>query len=957
MTEFFASKRVALLVLAALLTACGEETESESAAAGSANMPPEISGEPAKTVMAGTTYSFQPEVMDPESDPLVFGIDGMPAWMQFDTASGLLTGTPGTQHRGSHKGIVVWVTDGENQTLLPAFDLDVVTEADSANSAPAISGSAPAAVLAGSAYAFTPTSSDPDGDTLVFAVQNLPDWASFNSALGRIEGTPDLAQAGLYENIVITVSDGSRSTALAPFNIVVTVPNVNTPPTISGTPPGFVLQGTSYVFQPAANDADGDSLTFSIVNRPAWTSFNTSTGRLSGTPGAGQVNNFTSIEISVSDGAAVATLPAFNITVTASNAPPTISGNPSTVVLENQGYLFQPSASDADGDSLVFSVTGLPSWASFDTSTGRLSGTPDAGDVGTFTNIAVTVSDGAAAANLAPFSITVMAVNDPPTISGTPATSVAEGVAYSFQPTATDPDGDSLTFSISNRPTWATFTASTGRLAGTPGPSHVGTSGNIVIRVSDGTATVSLPAFSIAVAGTNDAPTISGTPPATIGQGVAYSFQPTATDPDGDTLTYSIANRPSWAAFNNTTGRLSGTPGAGSVGTHANIVISVSDGVASSSLAAFSIVVVAVNAAPSISGTPPGSILQGVSYSFAPTASDPNGDALIFSIANRPGWASFNTSTGRLSGTPTAANVGTYSNIAISVSDGAFSTSLPAFSIVVTAPNSAPSISGSPATSVNESAAYSFVPTASDPDGDPLTFSIVSKPGWASFNTSTGRLSGTPSSGNVGTYANIVIRVSDGTVTASLPGFAIAVLAVNSAPVISGTPSTSVMQGNAYAFTPTTSDPNGDSLTFSIANKPAWASFNTSTGALQGTPSAGDVGNYSNITISVSDGSASASLPTFSLTVDAIAMGSATLSWVAPAQNVDGSPLNDLAGYKLYWGTSPGVYTDSVTLNNPGITTYLVENLGSGTHYFAARAFNAADEESALSNETSKTIP
>jgi hypothetical protein len=865
MTEFFASKRVALLVLAVLLTACGEETESESAAAASANMPPQISGEPAKTVMAGTTYSFQPEVMDPESDPLVFGIDGMPAWMQFDTASGLLTGTPGTQHRGSHKGIVVWVTDGENQTLLPAFDLDVVTESDSANSAPAISGSAPAAVLAGSAYAFTPTASDADGDTLVFAVQNLPDWASFNSALGRIEGTPDLAQAGLYENIVITVSDGSRSTALAPFNIVVTVPNVNTPPTISGTPAGFILQGTPYVFQPSANDADGDSLTFSIVNRPAWASFNTSTGRLGGTPGAGQVNNFTNIEISVSDGAAVATLPAFNITVTATNAPPTLSGSPATVVLENDAYLFQPSASDADGDSLVFSVSGLPSWASFNTSTGRLSGTPDAGDVGSYSNIAITVSDGAAAANLAPFSITVTAVNDPPTISGTPATSVAEGVAYSFQPTATDPDGDSLTFSISNRPAWATFTAGTGRLSGTPGAGHVGTTANIVIRVSDGNVTSSLPAFAIAVVGTNGGPTISGTPPVSVNQGAAYSFQPTASDPDDDTLTYSIANRPSWATFNAMTGRLSGTPGAGSAGSHANIVISVSDGSASASLPAFSILVVAVNGAPTISGTPASSVLTGATYSFAPTAADPNGDALIFSIANRPSWATFNTSTGRLAGTPT--------------------------------------------------------------------------------------------SSNVGTYANIVISVSDGAATASLPGFAIAVLETNGAPTISGSPATTVLQGAAYSFAPTTSDPNGDTLTFSIVNRPAWASFSTSTGALQGTPTAGDVGTYGSIQISVSDGTVSAALPSFSIAVNASAVGTATVSWEAPTQYTDGAPLADLAGYIVYWGLSSGIYPNSVTLDNPGLTSYVVENLSSGTYYFSAKSFNSEGVESAFSSEASKTIP
>lgn len=91
-----------------------------------------------------------------------------------------------------------------------------------------------------------------------------------------------------------------------------------------------------------------------------------------------------------------------------------------------------------------------------------------------------------------------------------------------------------------------------------------------------------------------------------------------------------------------------------------------------------------------------------------------------------------------------------------------------------------PNISGSPATSVFEGSAYNFTPTASDADagnGGQLTFSIVNKPSWASFNTSTGQLSGTPARGDIGSYAGIVIRVSDdgGVTYVSLPVFSIVV--------------------------------------------------------------------------------------------------------------------------------------------------------------------------------------
>jgi len=89
----------------------------------------------------------------------------------------------------------------------------------------------------------------------------------------------------------------------------------------------------------------------------------------------------------------------------------------------------------------------------------------------------------------------------------------------------------------------------------------------------------------------NTAPMISGTPESVATAGVQYSFRPTAEDPDGDTMQFSISGKPSWASFNNTTGRLYGTPTTNDVGQYDNIVISVSDGQTSSSLRAFSITV------------------------------------------------------------------------------------------------------------------------------------------------------------------------------------------------------------------------------------------------------------------------------------------------------------------------------------------------------------------------------
>lgn len=464
------------------------------------------------------------------------------------------------------------------------------------------------------------------------------------------------------------------------------------------------------------------------------------------------------------------------------NQPPEINGVPEANIQAGLDYSFVPTAKDADNDFLEFAITNKPVWAQFSADTGALTGVPGDSDVGETSDITITVTDGRDQRAVGPFRIRIKPrdetpppTNNAPTISGAAPASVDVGAAYNFMPQAADADGDRLSFSISNRPSWATFSTSSGVLGGTPATKNIGNYANIVISVSDGKSTISLPAFAISVKGPdNRAPTVSGTPMTTVQVAQAYSFQPTASDADGDTPTWSIQNKPSWATFAAATGRLSGTPAAANVGTYSNIVISASDGKALASLPAFTITVqAAANRAPTIGGSPVTAGKVGTAYSFQPTGTDADGDTLGYTIQNRPAWATFTTATGRLSGTPAAA--GTFSNIIISVSDGKTTASLPAFAITVspagTPVNSPPSISGTPATSVNVSAAYNFQPTGSDPEGATLAWSIQNRPSWATFSTTTGRLSGTP--GGAGTFANIVISVSDGTTSVSLPAFTI----------------------------------------------------------------------------------------------------------------------------------------------------------------------------------------
>jgi hypothetical protein len=199
--------------------------------------------------------------------------------------------------------------------------------------------------------------------------------------------------------------------------------------------------------------------------------------------------------------------------------------------------------------------------------------------------------------------------------------------------------------------------------------------------------------------------------------------------------------------------------------------------------------------------------------------------------------------------------------------------------------------------------------------------------------------------------------VSDGKANASLPAFTITVSATaNRAPTITGTPGTTANVGTAYSFTPAAADADGDTLTYSISNKPAWATFTASNGRLSGTPAAGDAGTTSGIVISVSDGKTSASLAAFSITVTATATGSATINWTPPTENSDGTSLQNLAGYRIYYGTSSTNLDKSVNVPTAGTTSYMVENLTPATWYFTVKAYTSSGTESDASNVATKTI-
>ena len=178
----------------------------------------------------------------------------------------------------------------------------------------------------------------------------------------------------------------------------------------------------------------------------------------------------------------------------------------------------------------------------------------------------------------------------------------------------------------------------------------------------------------------------------------------------------------------------------------------------------------------------------------------------------------------------------------------------------------------------------------------------------------------------------------------------------NRAPTISGEAAKVAQVGNQYEFQPDWNDADGDALSFTATNLPPWATLDPKTGNLHGTPSAGDVGAYESISITVADASHHVATRDFSINVIGAANGVATVSWPAPVSKVDGSLLDDLAGYRILYGKDPEDLDHSIFIANPDIHSYEFATLDHGTWYFAVIAVNAGGEEGPATTPAMKII-
>ena len=327
------------------------------------------------------------------------------------------------------------------------------------------------------------------------------------------------------------------------------------------------------------------------------------------------------------------------------------------------------------------------------------------------------------------------------------------------------------------------------------------------------------------------------------------------------------------------------------------------------------------NTPPSITGKPQRQVTTGTEYHFKPVATDPDDDRLGFSIRNRPGWASFDPTTGELRGTPPPGERELVTGIVISVSDGTYGSALPPFSIWVSAPTfsgTAPPAEAPP--EINN-------PPVANEEADPPPVDSGDTP--PEVNTPP-----------VADEENDPPPVEP----------------ENSPPVLGGAPITLAAVNELYFFEPFANDPDDDELEFAMVNKPSWLDFDTVSGVISGIPRATDVGTYSGLWLTVTDGLNVTGMGPFEIEVVAIGNNSVTLSWQAPTENEDGSPMLDLAGYRVRYGQQSKSYPNLIDINNPGIVTFGVDSLTPNTYYFVISAYNLSGSESGNSNEATITL-
>ena len=634
--------------------------------------------------------------VDPDGDPMAFSLlaSSSTSWVTLttDTDNGVLhlTGTPNVAGDYSLR-IIASDQDG----LATPYDISLHVRD---NTDPTFNGYQPTTTLyTNQKFNFTiPKATDADGDPLSYDVylwvgeydpethttfyhgDPLPSWLNFDSATGTFSGTaPSSAVSTMTIKVRFSLSNGYT------FSLSVSsgTPPANHAPTATGTLPAIVRATPNQAFSykipdDAFADADYDAPVFAAPTGtlPPGITFSTATGTFSGTP---TTSGSWTVTLHVSDGrgGSVSPNPTLTIEVSANHAPTVAHATADKVATQGQAWTGATLASnifsDSDGDALSWVVTGLPPGVVYTPSTRSFSGTPLV--AGTF-NVSVTATDSSGASVSDVFVLTVAQAPDQAPVVANPIAdqSVGSGLAWDYtfaSNTFSDPDGDTLTYTVSGMPAGLSFSAATRTFSGTPSANGTST---ITVTADDGRGHTVSDSFTLTV-GIADQPPVVAHPlvdqSGTTYEAFTYVFASNSfTDPDGDTLTYTATGVPSGISFNATTRTFSGTPAAAGTST---ITVTANDGHGGTVSDSFTLTVVANHAPVAATPIPAQTATQNEPFDYAIPSNaftDADGDSLTYSMTGNPGWLHLGLN-GQFSGHGTSSSNSSWT-ITVTASDG-----------------------------------------------------------------------------------------------------------------------------------------------------------------------------------------------------------------------------------------------------------------------------------------------
>jgi RHS repeat-associated protein len=453
----------------------------------------------------------------------------------------------------------------------------------------------------------------------------------------------------------------------------------------------------------------------------------------------------------------------------------------------------------------------------------------------------------------------------PPAFTSSAPRSATVGQRYQYNPILDNPDGQALAFDLPFHPAGMVVDPATGVVAWTPIADEAGANDGL-LRVRDTRGDVVLQDLHITVGPAGAGPVITSTPPppAVVGEPFVYAVR--AQEAGSSPITYRLDTHPAGMAID-ASGLVTWTPAAGDVGTQ-HVVITATNGLGGQAHLAFDLLVAAApNQAPAITSTPPHTVRLGGSYRYAVQAADADGDPLTFHLDTAPAGMSIDA-TGLVSWQPMSAEFGPNA-VAVRVDDGRGGAVTQTFTVNVVTQfrDQPPTIVSTPPLAATVGQLYAYNAKATDPENDPLLWTLDTAPAGMSVDPQLGTVRWTPTAEELGPQT-VALRVVDAQGSFAVQTFSVAVRGVNVPPVITSTPPTQAAAGQAYSYPVQAGDADGDPLTFSLTAEPAGMSIDASSGLILWTPTAAEVGPQA-VALQVDDGQGGVAVQTYTVVATA----------------------------------------------------------------------------------------